>query len=751
MAELSRNQLRNPGADRRQRRNSLIPDRRDTEAPVRRASNDIRSGTRGDVGGADALLQLARQVNGTAKAFADRDDALFTKTQREDEARAGFDLQSGQIDPEKMKKSLAYRETVGLGRAQRTWLESIDSLDNKVKAVLNTNTDPDPAVREAAIMKVIDDHYKEFAIDPETNQVRDFGSAKAQRWLAEQMSAVRSKVMADSNAIIETKINEEILTDKAEIIRGKIRLNEPWSVEDIFVDLPGTIDRGVAKAAAIAVVKDEAAVLQAESERALEEGDLDKATELYNRSTSLLQGLRTSTRNKDRPDIVPVDVPASETPAAPTAAPAAAPAAIVEPLAGFSGLKPTSKKGAPRAGGKRKHNGEDYAVPVGTPVKAPMGGKVVHGSSEAGGIEVYLEMDNGDRLGLAHLSARSVANGTRVKAGDVIALSGNSGTSTGPHVHMTVTSKGKKVSPSDYFKNTAVAADPTTTQQMAGASRDVLDPPSVVEQLAKMAPSSNMGMFKGAYSLNAQERLEIGQIIRQNDKVMNAAFEKARRDKQLVNANDALLRLSGVGEPISVTEIQTKMQSGEISPTDGRQLLGIIEADQNEQETEARQAVSESETVDREAKEQRIKTAVDNLTGPVARGTMTVSEARSKLLEIAKQEPDPQVRQAIISSASEGLNGVANLRTKSPETRRAVNQLGEWEQQYLTDLARANVPQGKRKQAEANIKSWINDWAVQLSEGNFPPEGIPVFMKSAEEWLDAKMLKTYPPRKVTKQ
>jgi len=57
MAELSRNQLRNPGADRRQRRNSLIPDRRDTEAPVRRASNDIRSGTRGDVGGAEALMQ----------------------------------------------------------------------------------------------------------------------------------------------------------------------------------------------------------------------------------------------------------------------------------------------------------------------------------------------------------------------------------------------------------------------------------------------------------------------------------------------------------------------------------------------------------------------------------------------------------------------------------------------------------------------------------------------------------------------
>ena len=87
------------------------------------------------------------------------------------------------------------------------------------------------------------------------------------------------------------------------------------------------------------------------------------------------------------------------------------------------------------------HNGIDIAVPVGTPVKAPMRGTVIStGSHPTGGLQMVLQHPNGWRTGYAHLSQYVAKVGEEVVQGETIALSGNTGASTGPHLHFTITS-----------------------------------------------------------------------------------------------------------------------------------------------------------------------------------------------------------------------------------------------------------------------------------------------------------------------
>lgn len=93
----------------------------------------------------------------------------------------------------------------------------------------------------------------------------------------------------------------------------------------------------------------------------------------------------------------------------------------------------------PVTGEKRLHNGIDLAVPVGTQVRCPMDGTVssVFYSNE-GGNQITIKHSNGFQTGYAHLSKVLVKKGEKVKRGNVIALSGNTGRSTGPHVHLTL-------------------------------------------------------------------------------------------------------------------------------------------------------------------------------------------------------------------------------------------------------------------------------------------------------------------------
>ncbi|MGW7263104.1 peptidoglycan DD-metalloendopeptidase family protein [Streptomyces sp. NPDC054842] len=94
------------------------------------------------------------------------------------------------------------------------------------------------------------------------------------------------------------------------------------------------------------------------------------------------------------------------------------------------------------SGGERwaaRHTGQDFAVPIGTPVRAVGAGRVERVACGGPfGIEVVVEHPGGYYTQYAHLAAVTVDQGERVAAGQWVGQSGTSGNSTGPHVHFEV-------------------------------------------------------------------------------------------------------------------------------------------------------------------------------------------------------------------------------------------------------------------------------------------------------------------------
>lgn len=103
------------------------------------------------------------------------------------------------------------------------------------------------------------------------------------------------------------------------------------------------------------------------------------------------------------------------------------------------------------------HNGVDFAVPSGTSVLAAADGKVIAiGNNGKYAYGRYIAVDHGNGLVTmyGHLSSVTKKLGDKVKRGDTIAKSGNTGNSTGPHVHFTVFSaKSFDVVPSKIVKS----------------------------------------------------------------------------------------------------------------------------------------------------------------------------------------------------------------------------------------------------------------------------------------------------------
>ena len=102
--------------------------------------------------------------------------------------------------------------------------------------------------------------------------------------------------------------------------------------------------------------------------------------------------------------------------------------------------------------GGRLHAGVDIAVPIGTPVRAAADGTVaVAGAVSGYGNAVYIEHAGGLFTRYGHLSRLQVRAGQAVKRGEQIALSGNTGNSTGPHLHFEVRPGNHPVDPRTYL------------------------------------------------------------------------------------------------------------------------------------------------------------------------------------------------------------------------------------------------------------------------------------------------------------
>lgn len=117
---------------------------------------------------------------------------------------------------------------------------------------------------------------------------------------------------------------------------------------------------------------------------------------------------------------------------------------------------PVTSEYGPRWG--RMHTGIDLGAPTGTPVGASKDGVVASAQPHGGyGLLVILEHDDGVRTYYAHLTRFAVARGDTVEQGERIGDVGNTGNSTGPHLHFETRVGGTPVDPRTFLSGSPCA------------------------------------------------------------------------------------------------------------------------------------------------------------------------------------------------------------------------------------------------------------------------------------------------------
>jgi len=127
----------------------------------------------------------------------------------------------------------------------------------------------------------------------------------------------------------------------------------------------------------------------------------------------------------------------------------------ISPLSGKSASDITARFGPrthPVLGITKAHDGVDFEVPEGTPVRATAGGMVAFaGANGDYGLQVRIRHAGGYRTSYAHLSRLVTRKGARVRQGEVIGYSGRTGLGSSPHLHYEVVRNGIPVDPSRFM------------------------------------------------------------------------------------------------------------------------------------------------------------------------------------------------------------------------------------------------------------------------------------------------------------
>ena len=128
------------------------------------------------------------------------------------------------------------------------------------------------------------------------------------------------------------------------------------------------------------------------------------------------------------------------------------PPTFIKPISGGKLTSRFGRRTAPKKGASTNHKGVDWGIPRGSTIVASSGGTVTKAGWGGGyGYVVYIKHPGGIETRYAHCSKVLVSAGQTVKQGQKIALSGNTGVSTGPHLHFEIRMNGTPVNPFSYI------------------------------------------------------------------------------------------------------------------------------------------------------------------------------------------------------------------------------------------------------------------------------------------------------------
>lgn len=102
----------------------------------------------------------------------------------------------------------------------------------------------------------------------------------------------------------------------------------------------------------------------------------------------------------------------------------------------------------------RFHHGVDFAVPIGTSIRSTGNGIVISAKRRSGyGKDIIIDHENGYITRYSHLSKINVNKGDTISHMNIIGLSGNSGISTGPHLHYEIVKNGRTIDPMSLYED----------------------------------------------------------------------------------------------------------------------------------------------------------------------------------------------------------------------------------------------------------------------------------------------------------
>ncbi len=126
---------------------------------------------------------------------------------------------------------------------------------------------------------------------------------------------------------------------------------------------------------------------------------------------------------------------------------------------------------------RKRHTGIDLQASTGTPVYAAGDGVVKWAGIKANGYGVHIDIDHGYgyETKYAHLDKLAVRKGEKVKRGQVVGYSGNTGLSKGPHLHYEIIKDGIKINPIDYFMADINPEEYTKLKKEAAIENESMD------------------------------------------------------------------------------------------------------------------------------------------------------------------------------------------------------------------------------------------------------------------------------------
>lgn len=266
-----------------------------------------------------------------------------------------------------------------------------------------------------------------------------------------------------------------------------------------------------------------------------------------------------------------------ETPAEkPQLASAALPPAHALPVQGAVVAK-GGEYGAMRVG--ETHKGLDLAVPEGTQVVSPGVGTVVDVGHDARSGN-FVRIDHGDGVisSYAHLSESSVKVGDQVTPGQAIALSGNTGHSTGPHVHWRTKVNGVDVNPQSVAFPQGMAPQGAVSQVAAALNNPPADappsPPVIARGPSLFDISGQAGDIGAArYRIQQAQEFDITERVRAHRAQLQSRGQEATDYLYSVHGNDLLLG------SYDVKTITKELTAQGYKPQEIGAALGILHED----------------------------------------------------------------------------------------------------------------------------------------------------------------------------